>query len=222
MFYHYTYMRIWFALIIFIAYWLITLLFTLPDNYIKISLIKEERLFSTLFYQKWGFFAPPPKYNQKLIYIYFTSDNKPVYAYEALEKITLLKRNSAPFNSQPDLMEYIIGNSMSSVINYEIDLRTQINTSSVDTLAAPISDSIRINYVKTMIARANTFQTLVNYGKEIHESNHSPDQNIDKFTLSIIKENIIPFSSAMKKEFSIDSLKQPLEAIFTSDTIHLK
>lgn len=215
-------MRVWISIILFTAYWLVTLLFTLPDNYIKISLIKEERLFSTLFYQKWGFFAPPPKYNQKLIYIYLTNDNEPAHVYEALEKITSLKRNSAPFNSKPDLMEYIIGNSMSSVINYKIDLTDQFNAPLMDTLAAFTNDSIKKDYIEKMIEKQNTFQTLVNYGKEIHKSNNLSDQNADKFIFSIVKEDIVPFSIAMEKEIPIDSFEKPLEAIFVSDTIHIK
>ena len=54
--------------IVFILYWFFTLIFVSPKNFIKINLYEEEQIFNTFLFQKWGFFAPPPKYNDRLYY----------------------------------------------------------------------------------------------------------------------------------------------------------
>lgn len=56
------------AVFVFTFYWFITLTFVSPKNYITIKLYEEEQFFNTFFFQKWSFFAPPPKHNDRLYF----------------------------------------------------------------------------------------------------------------------------------------------------------
>jgi hypothetical protein len=50
-------------LITFFMYWLLTFNYVMPNNYIRIEMIGPVNYFEKYFYQRWAFFAPPPKSN---------------------------------------------------------------------------------------------------------------------------------------------------------------
>ncbi len=87
--------------VVFLSYWLLTLFMNLPDNFLKINFLEYEKIFSKIFHQKWALFAPPPKSNDRLYYIFLKdslSSDKSVY--EVLGIINQAKRDKYPFGEK--------------------------------------------------------------------------------------------------------------------------
>jgi hypothetical protein len=112
-------MRYYFStliLFIFSIYWSLTLIFTSPSNFINISLLEYSYVFETFFFQKWAFFAPPPNSNDRLYY-YFENkkDKRKIKVFEVIEPITKNKCIKAPFNTEEDILDYVLSNTVALI-----------------------------------------------------------------------------------------------------------
>jgi len=103
------------SLFLFAAYWGMTVLFTLPDNFVKLKADGGRQLFSDLFFQQWEFFAPPPTYNDFLYYTFLDPDTGEVKEVEVMNKLLQAKSKAAPFNANENALEYILSNSLVGV-----------------------------------------------------------------------------------------------------------
>jgi hypothetical protein len=105
------------ALGAFLIYWSLTLVFVSPDNPIRIELGSTMNLFARVFSQRWGFFAPPPTGDLRIYYSFYDKvSGAEVLTVEALAPIVDAKRAAAPFNSDEEIMDYLLASSAMSLI----------------------------------------------------------------------------------------------------------
>jgi len=110
---------------IFTVWWCSNFFFNLPDS--SLPIVQNFNLYKKwdgLFYQRWGFFAPPPDYDDRLYYVYADlKDSTKVTAYEVFENIHIKRKKLYPFDDELSTLDYILHN-----------------------LASPIGDLIREGY----------------------------------------------------------------------------
>lgn len=172
------------VLSVFALYWSITFIFTLPDNYINISLLKYSQVFSLFFFQRWSFFAPPPTFNERLYYSYMNKNDATVKSYEVLKVINEKKSANAPFNWNDDIVDYILSNSVVGVseIIFEAQQAHKMENASLE------NDSAFQQLLDEQIYQSSQFVTLKNYGKIIAQNNQiDPDQHEFFVTLTRIQ-----------------------------------
>lgn len=185
------------ALIIFVAYWLSTILYVSPNNYIRIQFDDYLLQFESYFYQNWAFFAPPPQTNQRLYYLFYNKkDSIPAHAYEALQPIYQEKQKKSPFNAEEEALDYILSSAIIITTNY---LREQIkylkfaNPDSSDKFYLSKAHKI----AREKLPEFPSFKTLMNYAKLITQK-----QNIDLknhgISLQIHLVDIPPFADRNK------------------------
>ncbi|SED18592.1 hypothetical protein SAMN04489761_4550 [Tenacibaculum sp. MAR_2009_124] len=114
-------------LLVYSSYWLMTFFFNAPDNYIKIQFFQEGDAFNKFFYQKWGFFAPPPQFDEKLYCLILSKkDTSEVKSFELMQAIIKEKVDKAPFNNKADVLDYILSNSCISINNQIVELKDRV------------------------------------------------------------------------------------------------
>lgn len=106
----------WFILVLesifavaFAYYWILTILYVLPNNFIKASWHGVIYEFGKPFSQKWEFFAPPPTFNFELFVVAtpLQTDEEPI-CLDLLTDLLRAKRELAPFNSSAEALDYIL------------------------------------------------------------------------------------------------------------------
>jgi hypothetical protein len=88
-------------------YALTTLLYVLPSNPLRIQFDAQLTAFEQWGYQKWTFFAPPPKSNDRL-YIAFSPKSGEGETIEVLEGIYARKRQDNPHNTKAQVVDYVM------------------------------------------------------------------------------------------------------------------
>lgn len=181
------------SILIFVFYWITTLIFVSPKNYLNINLLEYSDLFNSFFYQKWGFFAPPPKTNERLYYTFENKFNsKDIQIFEVIEPITKAKSENNPFNTEEDLLDYVLSNSINNI------RETVINTSEFikyqeKKLNKKFTELEKEKIYDSEIDNSSRFKTLKNYSKNVAIKNNININNYNiKFTISLIE--IAPFS----------------------------
>jgi len=145
------------------AYWATTFFFNLPSNYLSVNSLKENKYYDLVFFQRWGFFAPPPNFNERLYYTFFDINKRTVGSFEVLENIFHRKQMSVPFNKREEIEDYIVSNTISTLMDYSRNIQDilryenhQKNKSSFDS-----SDE---KLIVAEIEGRPEFLTLYNYG----------------------------------------------------------
>lgn len=176
-----------FIFIIFSIYWFFTFIFTSPNNYINVSLLEYSYVFDTFFYQKWAFFAPPPNSNDRLIYYFEEKNNKQSYkVHEVIEPITMQKSKKAPFNTEEDILDYVLSNTIATIreeivnINEIVKYRKNVEKKS-------ITDDELLDLYHKRIDGGSSLETLKKYSYYVAKKN-----NIDlkKYQVKIIISSI--------------------------------
>lgn len=110
------------ALLIFTGYWLSTLLYCSPTNYVRIQSHTYMSWFNIYFYQKWTFFTPPPKDNQRL-YFLFVNRHQPqrIIKCEILKPIQDKKRENPIFNHTHEILDNVISGCAISLNNSMVE-----------------------------------------------------------------------------------------------------
>lgn len=103
-------------LFIFFCYWLLTLIYVSPNNYLRIEANKLVSIMDIFFYQNWKFFAPPPQYDLRLYYV-FKDVNNNIYTLEAISNIVSEKKQKAPFNTLEEFLDYVISGASTHVVD---------------------------------------------------------------------------------------------------------
>jgi hypothetical protein len=214
----------YFYIIIFIFsfYWVCTLIAVSPKNFIKINLYEQEQVFNALFYQKWGFFAPPPNYNDRL-YFQFESkkDTTKLFLFEVMEDLQKRKSKKAPFNSSEDILDYILSSSLNNVtnglitINNSIDYEKEIS----DTILSDIyvNEKMMIEG-KKYVQALPSFKTLKNYALFIAKKNNIDNINDYYLTVQIIQLEMPKFADRLEIQ---NFEKYESKLVFKSDKIEL-
>lgn len=184
-------------LILVAAYWLITLFFVFPANYLSVKGYYASKYFDLLFFQRWGFFAPPPTYNERLYYSFYKSDMHPTGTYEVLQNIYLEKQQKAPFNKKEEVIDYILSNSISTLIDYSNETRQVMTYESYGHKKKDL-DSIQLKHLIISMERRPEFKTLLNYGRLLAIKNGFYDSSI-LVQIKVARMNIPQFEDRSQK-----------------------
>ncbi|MEM0542917.1 hypothetical protein WFZ85_09820 [Flavobacterium sp. j3] len=185
---------------LFLFYGITTLIFATPDNFINISLIEYSEKFNTFFYQRWGFFAPPPQSNDRLYYVFEKKENKgEIIVYEVIEPLLKQKSSNAPFNGNEDLIDYLISNSIYLITDgiravresyeYEAKLKNK-----------KINEFELTKKVNKVIESTKPFKTLLNYSKKVALNNKIEYDDYNVY-LKITQTKVPKFIDRYKKNF---------------------
>lgn len=180
---------------IFLFYWFITIFFTIPENYLQIKSLKYEKMFSSLFYQKWSFFAPPPNYNERLYYKFISKDNKDTLTVEVLEQLNLKRKKKYLMNDNLSIVDYILSNSLSNItdiIREEYKIYDSKNCSSLN--KKDCFDSF-IKYFEKDLYSLNEINTLKNYGLQILRLQQDKGEKYNKFKILLTHIPINKFNN---------------------------
>jgi hypothetical protein len=163
------------SVFLFVIYWVLTVTFTFQDNYIKLSFLEYESNFQSLFYQNWSFFAPPPQFNEKLIYVFRFRETEKIRTFEALRQITAQKQKAAPFNTEEEIMDYLVSGSVNTVVNYfarQMDrIKTQFPDSTSTFYNKQLNKEVWTDSIHFRINNLGSAATLYNYGKIVAAKN---------------------------------------------------
>lgn len=203
---------------IFLWYWIITIFFNLPSNPIQIQFDQANRLFQDIFFQKWSFFAPPPKGNDKLYYFFRSkTDTNRVSIYETLDVLALEKQKAAPFNANEEIGDYIVSGSVSEITefiyNYLQDLKVaHPNQEEAKLVSIALKDSWK------MRAKILSIQTLFNYGKVVAKNNKL---NLNDCEVKFVIANVdmVRFKDIDK---NLKNIKPESHKLFETPYINLK
>lgn len=212
-------LNIYIVIVCFIFYWSTTILFVTPKNYVTISLHKQEQFFNTFFFQKWSFFAPPPKYNDRLFFRYESKiDSTKFFLFEVIEPLQRRKSKKAPFNSSEDILDYILSSTIMSISDGLIAVNESIKykISKEDSLNVDVTIKNRIELGKKYIQSLPSFRTLKKYGAFIAEKNNIENIELYNMTIKIIQVGIPKFAFRNSND-----QKDLIKIVFESDKISL-
>jgi len=169
----------------FLFYGFLTLIYISPTNQFNISLTKQMNLFDEILYQKWNFFAPPPKNNNRLYFIY----NNNEIVLEVLKPIVENKIKNIPFNTDEEIIDYTISNSIFYINDVIIKVRELYK------YECTFKNKTFNNYELTKrtnekIKKTGAYKTLINYSKLVAKNNNIKLKN--KKTIIIISNIEIP------------------------------
>ncbi len=153
-----------FASLIFITYWSVTIFFQLPDNPVKVDFMRANRMFEALLYQKWSFFAPPPKHDERLYYIFKKGDRE--LSFEVVALLNKAKTNNAPFNGHENALDYVISNQLHAIGAALGDFYGDKNKKDTENIELVWKEFYEKNKDGANI------KTLLNYAKVVAKSNN--------------------------------------------------
>ncbi len=186
-------------------YGVLTLVFVSPNNFLNISLTKGEIFFNIFFSQKWGFFAPPPNYDERLYFIYENKFlKKDVKYYEVLGPLMAEKSKNAPFNSKYDVLDYLISNSVNNICDILINTN-KIKAYEIKKKIEKHKDYDIFASSKETVKSSNSFKTLINYSKYIANSNSLNPCNY-KISLKLTRKIINKFNDRNKQNIIKEQL----------------
>jgi len=188
---------------LFLFYAVATIVFSSPENYINISLLDYNENFNTFFYQKWGFFAPPPRTNERLYYKFENKkNNSEVIIYEVIEPLLIEKHKKAPFNSKEDLTDYLISNSIYLILDC---IRISKNSFEYNAkLKNKKIDEVEMTKkVNQFIETTKPYKTLMNYSKKVALNKNLKYDDYNVY-LRITQKKIPKFIDRYKNNIAIE------------------
>ncbi|MCS3530805.1 hypothetical protein [Chryseobacterium sp. JUb7] len=194
-------------LLIFISfYWILTLIYNSPNNYIRIKLEKEIKFFSLFFEQKWNFFAPPPQDNYKLYFTYLDQNKNQIAVYEVFSSIIESKRNTRPFNLRAEMIDYTIYGSLDNIMQSLIREREKEKIKYPELSLEKLNSIAREEIIRSPES-IEGFLLLKNYSKIIGT------EHLNKNQLASVKYIGITINSEEIKKFAErDNNKPKLES----------
>ncbi len=164
----------------FFVYWIFTLIYVMPANYIRIKAEPVNNLFTHYFSQRWTFFAPPPKHNYRLYYIYETEGKN--LTIEVTKAITETKRKNAPFNTDDEIVDYVIYGCIDGIQKQLATLQKELGDGNLNK-----NDTELNKKIETLIMPRLEYQTLTNYAKSVVLKNQIKcDSCIARFLITAI------------------------------------
>lgn len=174
---------------IILMYWLTTLLYNSPNNYLKIKFSKELSIFDMYFDQQWEFFAPPPTFNNRLYYTFLDDNRNEIATFEILSQLSNDKKNARPFNEREEMIDYIINGSVVSIVNQIIAVRDleKINHSNFDIEKL---NAIALEKITDNPYSISGYGILKNYSKTVAQN--YLDKKYKSIKYVTIKINTVP------------------------------
>lgn len=177
---------------VFILYWITTIFFTIPENYLQIKTLKYEKVFSSILYQRWSFFAPPPQTNDRLYYE-FVNHNKDTISIEVLKPLNDRRKKEYIFNSNSSVADYILSSSINTITdNFREGFKNYKSKNCNDILDDECHKEFIIHY-SPQIEKMDDIKTLKNYGFLIGEKKINLNK-YDKIKIILTSVNIPKFS----------------------------
>ncbi len=149
--------------LIFVTYWSITVFFQLPDNPVKVDFMRGNRIFEIFLYQKWSFFAPPPKHDDRLYYIFKKGDTE--ISFEVVALLNKAKAVNAPFNGHENALDYIISNQLHAISTSMGDFYADKNKKDIENIELTWIEFYKKN------KDGHNLKTLLNYAKVVAKAN---------------------------------------------------
>ena len=154
----------------FISYFAATFLFTMPDNYISLQFYHQQQVFQQWLFQRWGFFAPPPNYDERLYYEFRDKLTHQSKTFEVMEPIVTLKQQKAPFNWHEDIVDYLLSGSMTGIGDDLHDMRQDLIYRNKQA-GKSATDTSGEHMLRQTIQHGISFQTLRNYAAIVAQKN---------------------------------------------------
>ena len=158
-------------LAVFSIYWFCTIIYVLPNSYIRVKSNSLVNHMNVLVSQSWNFFAPPPDFNLRLYYRFTDQYKKPHY-FEAIQNIVTEKKKMAPFNASEEFLDYVISGSASSILEQKTNFFNYYNFTIKDSSTVFYSDTSNKTVNAGYLENA-AYLTLINYSKLVKEKNLS-------------------------------------------------
>lgn len=192
----------------FIGYWLATFLFTMPDNFVNLQYYQQSRVFQFWLFQRWGFFAPPPNFDERLYYEFRNKQTGQLQAFEVLGPICRQKQQKAPFNAHENIVDYLLSSNVSGVADALIQVQQSLPPARQPGKGP--ADSTLENRVRQYIQQGSHFQTLQQYAGVVADKNELPP---DRYEVRML------FSRIMLHKFADRYSRAPRkeETYFVSD-----
>jgi hypothetical protein len=141
--------------------------------------VNENVIFETFLYQKWSFFAPPPKYDDRLYYIFKKGEN--TQSFEVVALLNKAKTANAPFNSHENLLDYVISNQIHAIdasLSDFYSVNNIKNTENVENIWLKFYEENKTN---------SYIRTLLNYAQIVAQQNNL---NYKEYEVSIMISHI--------------------------------
>ncbi|PSL47550.1 hypothetical protein CLV51_102407 [Chitinophaga niastensis] len=195
----------------FIAYFAMTFVFTMPDNFIYLKLYPQSQTFQFWLFQRWGFFAPPPDFDERLYYEFRNKQTKQVKVVEVLENITTQKQKKAPFNWHEEILDYVISGNVSGISDMSSELHENLTYQHKLKNKTGLDSTGELS-IKKYIQGSAAFVTLSNYGSLVAKENEIDTANND--VRLIMTRIMLPRFSERN---NINTTPRKEEAVFMSD-----
>jgi hypothetical protein len=101
----------------FVTYWLATIAYVAPNNYLRAHLAGVFRALDPLLYQKWEFFAPPPTFNTTVYALAHLQNPQETLTWDLTSEIRRLKGRHAPFNATESAIDYVLSSAASDIVD---------------------------------------------------------------------------------------------------------
>lgn len=201
------------AILLFSIYWASTLLYCSPTNYVRIQFDSYMSVFENFFYQRWTFFTPPPKDNQRLYFYFYNPTKAKYYQCEVIKPLQDKKREAFLFNTTYEVLDDIVsGCAISLNNNYREVFKYVKHTHRDSTNQFLHKETMKI--ITKNPARFPGYQTLINYAKVVARKQTIPYQG-STLRIVLVSESMASFRDRFKKIKPTESL------VFSSPIIKL-
>ena len=185
---------------IFSFYWLATILYCSPNNFIRIELNRYMNLFGSAFYQRWTFFTPPPKADEKLYFLFISKDpSQKNFACEVFNIIRAKKRANPIFDTESEALDGVITSSAYALNNSMGDRITVLRKTFPDSSELFFQKEMNSLFINPEL-RSTYFKTLQNYAFEIAKRYNLNIKGYS-FKIRMITVELPPFKDRFNKKF---------------------
>lgn len=187
-----------FGYLFFLFYWITTIFFTIPENYLQIKTLKYEKVFSSFLYQRWSFFAPPPQTNDRLYYEFVNKLNDTI-SIEVLKPLNDRRQKEYIFNSNSSVADYILSSSVNTITD---NLREGFKIYKTKQCNNLLDNECHKKFIKnnaSQIEKLDDIKTLHNYGFLIADKKIDIAK-YDKVKIILTSINIPKFSERNLKD----------------------
>jgi hypothetical protein len=180
----------------FVCYWLTTICYVVPDNYLKVRAAPIMTVFETLFYQKWEFFAPPPTFNVKAYAVATLSEPPSTITLDLMSEVIKQKKERVPFNTAEDALDYVLFGSAVAINNNlrEVYLDCKRTTSHSDQECLDLAST----RLQEWDDSDRSVLALRNYALSALRR-HAPLENVRSLRLRLSKVVTPKFATAMRQ-----------------------
>lgn len=171
-------------IVVFVAYWLATLLVVSHNNPLRIQLHGAVVRIARVLPQQWTFFSPPSPANRRIHFHYSTElhGEKPDMVLNALEPILKEKHARRPFNYPESKLDYILNHSCDLLAARVVTARE---------LDRSLADNAALGEYMRSLAQQEPMppelKTLLRYGVQVFQS-HGQEVSLPKFVEVVISD----------------------------------